>query len=230
MKCFVYFCGTIKNKMTLSEENYLKSIYILQKDQATGVSTTILAQYLETKPASTTEMIKKLHEKDLVLYKPYQGVILNSNGEKLALSVIRKHRLWETFLAEKLNFSWDEIHDVAEQLEHIHSEKLVLELDRFLGYPKQDPHGDPIPDAQGKVANMEKRRISQLKKGDLGKCIGVNDTSSSFLQFLDKQQIKLGSAIEILNIEDFDQSMTVNVDGKELLLSKIATENIYVRL
>ncbi|HEA30425.1 MAG TPA: metal-dependent transcriptional regulator [Leeuwenhoekiella sp.] len=216
--------------MTLSEENYLKSIYILQKGRSTGVSTTVLAQYLETKPASTTEMIKKLHEKELVIYQPYQGVMLNENGEKFALHVIRKHRLWETFLAEKLNFSWDEIHDVAEQLEHIHSEKLVRELDRFLGYPKQDPHGDPIPDAQGKMLKMEKKRISQLKKGDQGKCIGVNDTSSSFLQFLDKQAIKLGSAIEILNVEDFDQTMTVKVDGKKLLLSKIATENIYIRL
>lgn len=216
--------------MTLSEENYLKSIYTLQKEGTTGVSTNALAQHLETKPASTTEMIKKLHEKELVIYQPYQGVTLNENGEKLALRVIRKHRLWETFLAEKLNFSWDEIHEVAEQLEHIHSEKLVRELDRFLGYPKHDPHGDPIPDAQGKMIKMEKKRISQLKKGDQGKCIGVNDTSSSFLQFLDKQQIKLGTAIEILNIEEFDQSVTVNVDGKELLLSKIATENIYVRV
>jgi len=215
--------------MTLSEENYLKSIYILQREHLTGVSTNILANHLETKAASTTEMIKKLHEKDLVRYKPYQGVKLNASGEKLALSIIRKHRLWETFLAEKLNFSWDEIHDVAEQLEHIRSEKLVRELDRFLGYPKQDPHGDPIPDAEGKMLTMEKKRISQLKSGDQGKCIGVNDTSSSFLQFLDKQQIKLGSFIEILSIEEFDHSMTVKVDGKELLLSKIATENIYVR-
>lgn len=216
--------------MTLSEENYLKSIFALQKANPKGVSTNVLAKHLETKPASTTEMIKKLHEKELVLYQPYQGVTLNDQGEELALRIIRKHRLWETFLVDKLDFSWDEVHDVAEQLEHIRSEKLVQELDRFLGFPKQDPHGDPIPDAQGRMIKMEKKRISQLKAGDYGKCIGVNDTSSSFLQFLDKQNIKLGSTIKILSVEAFDQSMTVNVDEKEMLLSKIATENIYVRI
>ncbi|MGB5942694.1 MAG: metal-dependent transcriptional regulator [Leeuwenhoekiella sp.] len=215
--------------MTLSEENYLKSIYTLQKESPKGVSTTVLSQYLQSKPASTTEMIKKLHEKDWVAYQPYQGVTLNDTGENLALKVIRKHRLWETFLSEKLNFTWDEIHDVAEQLEHIHSEKLVRELDRFLGFPKHDPHGDPIPDESGKMPKMDKQRLSKLEAGEKGICIGVNDTSSSFLQFLDKQKINLGSEIEILSIENFDLSMTVIVDGQEMLLSKIATENIYVR-
>ncbi len=216
--------------MTFSEENYLKSIYSLQKDSPKGVSTTILAQYLDSKPASVTEMVKKLADKDLVLYQPYQGVLLNKMGEQVALKIIRKHRLWETFLAQKLDFSWDEIHDVAEQLEHIKSDKLIRELDRFLGYPKNDPHGDPIPDEQGNVVKVEKKQMSQLIPGETGTCVGVDDTSSSFLQFLDQQNIRLGTAIEVLYIQEFDKSMTVKIDDRELLLSQIATENIYVRL
>ncbi|MAW96130.1 MULTISPECIES: metal-dependent transcriptional regulator [unclassified Leeuwenhoekiella] len=216
--------------MTFSEENYLKSIYSLQKESPKGVSTNDLAQYLESKPASVTEMIKKLNDKDLVVYQPYQGVLLNKNGEAIALKVIRKHRLWETFLAQKLDFSWDEIHDVAEQLEHIKSDKLIHELDRFLGYPKHDPHGDPIPDEQGNITKVEKKRVSQLVVGEIGTCVGVNDTSSSFLQFLDQQNIKLGTVIEVLHLQEFDKSMTVKIDKRELILSQIATENIYVQI
>jgi len=216
--------------MTFSEENYLKSIYSLQKESPKGVSTNDLAQYLESKPASVTEMIKKLNDKDLVVYQPYQGVLLNKNGEAIALKVIRKHRLWETFLAQKLDFSWDEIHDVAEQLEHIKSDKLIQELDRFLGYPKHDPHGDPIPDEQGNITKVEKKRVSQLVVGEVGTCVGVNDTSSSFLQFLDQQNIKLGTVIEVLHLQEFDKSMTVKIDKRELILSQIATENIYVQI
>ena len=216
--------------MTFSEENCLKSIYTLQKEHPKGVSTNVLSKYLDTKPASATEMIKKLDEKGLVHYQPYQGVILKDSGAVSALKVIRKHRLWETFLANKLDFSWDEIHDVAEQLEHIKSDKLIRELDKFLGYPKHDPHGDPIPDEAGNIAKLEKKRVSQLQPGDTGTCIGVNDTSSSFLQFLDQQNIRLGSVLEIVNIQEFDKSMTVRIDDRELLLSQIATEHIYVRI
>ncbi len=216
--------------MTFSEENYLKSIYSLQKDSPKGVSTNVLAQYLESKAASVTEMIKKLDEKGFVVYQPYQGVLLNKSGEQVALKVIRKHRLWETFLAKKLDFSWDEIHDVAEQLEHIKSDKLIKELDRFLGFPTHDPHGDPIPDELGNVIKVEKKQVSELLPGETGTCVGVNDTSSSFLQFLDQQNIKLGTEIKIIHLQDFDKSMTVHIDGRELLLSQIATENIYVKL
>jgi DtxR family Mn-dependent transcriptional regulator len=119
---------------------------------------------------------------------------------------------------------------VAEQLEHIQSEKLIRELDRFLGFPKHDPHGDPIPDADGNVVKMEKKRVSQLEPGDVGTCIGVNDTSSSFLQFLDQQKIKLGTVLEILSLQEFDKSMLVRIDDRELSLSQIATEHIYVRI
>lgn len=215
--------------MTLSEENYLKAIYSLQIEYPSGVSTNAIAEHLETKPASATDMIKKLNDKNLVHYKPYQGVLLNEDGEKHALKIIRKHRLWETFLVEKLNFGWDEVHEVAEELEHITSEKLIAELDLFLGEPKYDPHGDPIPDSDGKLPETAKLKLSKLKKGNTGTCIGVNDTSSSFLKYLAKQKIELGTSIEVLHLESFDQSMTIKVDDRELLLSHIATENIYVR-
>ena len=215
--------------MTFSEENYLKAIYGLQKENPSGVSTNAVAENLDTKAASATDMIKKLNEKQLVNYKPYQGVLLNAEGEKWALHVIRKHRLWETFLAEKLKFGWEEIHEVAEQLEHIHSEKLVRELDRFLGFPEYDPHGDPIPDEEGNLPKVAKRKLSQLNVGDQGVCTGVNDTSSSFLKFLAKQQINLGTNIEVLELESFDRSMSILINGEKVVLSKIATDNIYVK-
>ena len=132
--------------LSKSEENYLKAIYHLSFNAKGGISTSAIAQQLETKSSSVTDMIKKLADKSLVLYKKYQGVTLTAEGEKIAANVIRKHRLWEVFLVEKLNFNWDEVHEVAEQLEHIHSEKLIDELDALLDYPKRDPHGDPIPD------------------------------------------------------------------------------------
>lgn len=215
--------------MTLSEENYLKAIYNLQLDYPDGVNTNAIADHLSTKAASATDMIKKLDEKGLVNYKPYQGVLLNEKGEKLALGVVRKHRLWETFLADKLNFGWEEIHEVAEQLEHIHSEKLVRELDRFLGFPEYDPHGDPIPDAQGNLPEVTKRKLSQLKVGEQGICSGVNDTSSSFLKFLAKQHIGLGTSIEVIEMEPFDRSLSVLINDEKVVLSAMATDNIYVK-
>ena len=142
--------------------------------------------------------------------------------------MIRKHRLWETFLVDRLNFAWDEVHDVAEQLEHIQSQKLVEELDRFLGRPKYDPHGDPIPDEKGNIPDAPTKRLIQLQKGHKGICKGFNDTSSSFLQFLEKIDIGLGTEIEVIHIESFDESMTVKSNGKEIALSKMATDNIYI--
>jgi len=132
---------------SLSEENYLKAILHLQKTSKSGVNTNALAEEMQTKASSVTDMVKKLSEKDLVIYKKYQGVYLSESGRKTALQIVRKHRLWEVFLVDKLSFSWDEVHEVAEQLEHIKSDKLIIELDKFLKYPKRDPHGDPIPDA-----------------------------------------------------------------------------------
>lgn len=213
---------------TQSEENYLKAIFHLQQDVEGGVSTSAISENLQTKAASVTEMLKKLSDKKLVDYQKYYGVQLTETGMKQALLIVRKHRLWEYFLVERLNFNWDEVHEVAEQLEHIKSLKLVEELDLFLGRPEYDPHGDPIPDTNGILPNAPKKRLSQLQKGDRAICKGFNDTSSSFLQFLAKQEIGLGTKVEVMLIESFDESMIVRIDEKEIPLSKIATDNIYV--
>ena len=215
---------------TTSEENYLKAIFHLQTEMEGGVSTSRLSEFMETKAASVTEMLKKLADKLLVHYRKYYGVNLTETGEKHALLIVRKHRLWEYFLVERLNFNWDEVHDVAEQLEHIKSPKLVEELDRFLGHPTHDPHGDPIPDAKGNLPQTARVKLSQLQEGDFAVCKGFDDTSSPFLQYLAKQRIGLNTRFEILALESFDGSMTVRIDREEKLLSKMVTENIYVEI
>lgn len=218
----------MKIMFTQSEENYLKAIFQLQEEMEGGISTSRLSEKLETKAASVSEMLKRLSDKALVDYQKYYGVQLTETGRKQALLIVRKHRLWEYFLVERLNFNWDEVHEVAEQLEHIKSPKLVAELDAFLGRPQYDPHGDPIPDADGNLPKSPTKKLSQLQLGERGICKGFNDNSSAFLQFLDKQQIGLHTPIEVLHIEKFDESMTVLVDKKEVLLSKTATDNIYI--
>jgi len=212
-----------------SEENYLKAIYHLGSDSKKGISTNAIAKQLDTKASSVTDMIRKLSDKDLVVYKKYQGVTLTDFGKRTAVSIIRKHRLWEVFLVDNLNFSWDEVHEVAEQLEHIKSPKLINELDAFLGFPKQDPHGDPIPDEDGNLQVIEKSLLSEMKKGEEGVCVGVNDSSSKFLQFLDKQEIALGKQIKVIDIEPFDDSFLIQLNDKTLSISNKIANNLYIQ-
>ena len=214
---------------TLSEENYLKAIFHLEMMSGTGISTNAIASKLETKASSVTDMVKKLAEKQVLVYKKYQGVSLTKSGKTTAARIVRKHRLWEVFLVEKLNFSWDEVHDVAEQLEHIKSPKLTRELDAFLGFPKTGPHGDPIPDHEGRFDSVEKRLLSSLKENEVGVCVGVDDSSSNFLQYLDKNGISLGEKIEVLSIESFDGSLSIKVAGKVLSISNKIATNIYIQ-
>lgn len=214
---------------SLSEENYLKAIFHLERKNPSGVSTNALAEQMETKASSVTDMVKKLSDKDLVNYKKYQGVKLSKAGKHTAVSVIRKHRLWEVFLVEKLGFNWDEVHDVAEQLEHIRSEKLIQELDRFLEFPKRDPHGDPIPDAEGNFTVFNKVLLADLSKGEAGICVGVRDSSPAFLQFLDKHNIALGKEITVLEKEDFDLSMKIKLDASQLSISHQISGNLYIK-
>ncbi|GGD18505.1 metal-dependent transcriptional regulator [Hyunsoonleella pacifica] len=216
--------------ITLTEENYIKAIYHLGKQGATNVSTNAIAKEMETKASSVTDMVKKLSEKGYVDYKKYQGVSLTEEGEIIAINIVRKHRLWEVFLVEKLNFSWDEIHDVAEQLEHIKSKKLITQLDAFLGYPTHDPHGDPIPDATGKIKKIDKILLSEAKVGDTCICVGVIDSSTEFLQYLDKHKISLGCAIKLLQREPFDNSITIEIEGKELAISNMIANNLFVKV
>ncbi|MGK0421550.1 MAG: DtxR family Mn-dependent transcriptional regulator [Polaribacter sp.] len=214
---------------TLSEENYLKAIYHLESDSKKGISTNAIAKSLETKASSVTDMVKKLSEKQVVLYIKYQGVTLTEFGKKTAANIVRKHRLWEVFLVEKLNFSWDEVHDVAEQLEHIKSPKLINQLDALLGFPTHDPHGDPIPDKDGNVNTVDKILLSTFNKDESGVCVGVNDSSSEFLRFLDKKKITLGKKITVLEKEDFDDSLSIEIDGEKLSISKKIASNLYIK-
>lgn len=212
-----------------SEENYLKAIYHLSVDAKKGISTNSIAKKLETKASSVTDMIKKLSDKNLVSYKKYHGVNLTAAGKKIAANVIRKHRLWEVFLVDKLNFSWDEVHDVAEQLEHIKSPKLINQIDALLGFPTHDPHGDPIPDAAGNLKTIDKSLLSTLSKNESGICIGVDDSSSEFLQFLDKKGITLGKKITVLEKEDFDDSLFIKINDKKISISNKIANNLYIK-
>lgn len=216
--------------MTFSEENYLKTIYHLTTSLSTEISTNAIAEMMETKASSVTDMLKKLAEKDLVHYKKYQGVFLTPKGKLAAKMIVRKHRLWEVFLVEKLAFSWDEVHDIAEQLEHIKSEQLINRLDDFLGNPTEDPHGDPIPDANGQIIKIEKQLLSELSENQTGMCVGVKDTSSEFLKYLDKQEIALGSKIQIVAKETFDLSLKIKVNGNELTISNKIASNLFVKM
>lgn len=195
---------------TPTEENYIKAIFHLQKDGAL-VSTNAVANNLHTSAASVTDMLKKLKSKKLLTYQKYKGFKLNAEGKLLALTIIRKHRLWEFFLVNKLNFGWDEVHDIAEELEHIQSEKLVNKLSEFLGHPKIDPHGDPIPDSQGKMMDQLKTSLADLIENDRAEVLAVGDQSSELLELLSHKQIQIGTIIEVKKKFSFDQSMEIKV-------------------
>ncbi len=215
--------------MTRSEENYLKTIFHLGGGNAQSITTNAIAEQMETKPSSVTDMAKKLADKGLVNYVKYQGVSLTDSGIKTALSIIRKHRLWEVFLVKKLDFTWDEVHEVAEQLEHIKSEKLIDKIDELLEFPKYDPHGDPIPTKDGKFMERDEQLLSEMPVNTQGVCVGVKDSSAPFLKFLDKNNIALGHTIKVLEKEDFDQSLHIELQGKELRISHQIAANLYVK-
>ena len=215
--------------MTHSEENYLKAIYHLTVQLEAEVPTNAIAEMMETKASSVTDMLKKLADKALINYIKYQGVSLTEKGTHAAKMIVRKHRLWEVFLVEKLAFTWDEVHDIAEQLEHIKSEQLINKLDDFLGNPTEDPHGDPIPDAQGKITKTEKLLLSELVESETAICVGVKDSSADFLQYLNKQKIALGAVIKVLGRENFDASLHLIINDTPLTVSSKIAGNLYVK-
>ena len=216
-------------ELSTSEENYIKAIYSIAQSEDETVSTNALAEQMQTKASSVTDMVKKLSAKSLISYEKYKGVSLTENGMQAAIKLIRKHRLWETFLVEKLGFGWEEVHDIAEQLEHIESPKLTQRLDAFLIYPKFDPHGDPIPNEDGEIHKIEKAiNLSQTELNKQYIVIGVSDVSPSFLKYLDKNGINIGAKIKVLQRYDFDQSIAIDFGGKEINLSKTAVQNITV--
>lgn len=216
--------------MTLSEEDYIKAIYHLSETENVSVATNAIAEQMSTKPSSVTDMLKKLSDKSLVNYKKYQGVSLTEKGRLVALTIVRKHRLWEVFLVDKLNFSWDEVHEVAEQLEHIKSEALIDKLDAHLGYPKVDPHGDPIPTKDGTFKKSVKKLISELPVCSEGVCVGVNDSSVAFLKFLDKNKISLGNTLKILEREEFDGSVIIQTRTGTIRISEQIASNLFLEI
>ena len=210
-----------------TEENYLKSIYHLS-EISNPVQTNAIAEKMNTKAASVTDMLRKLADKKLVDYMKYQGVSLTEFGKSAAIAIIRKHRLWEVFLVEKLNFKWDQVHDVAEELEHIKSTLLVEQLDEFLNYPKIDPHGDPIPDKNGKFANLSFIKLNKLKVNEMGIMVGVSEHTSAFFKHLDKLSLSLGKKVKLLELREFDGSVELELEGQKINVSREVVEHILV--
>lgn len=215
--------------LTHTEENYIKTIYHLSGEDNRDVSTNGIAEVLKTKPASVTDMLRKLSEKSFINYIKYQGVTLTKKGKKEALQIIRKHRLWEVFLVDKLKFHWDEVHDIAEQLEHIQSSVLISRLDEFLGNPAFDPHGDPIPDQQGEITVRRKYLLCDMSVGFKGIVVGMLETSPAFLQYLDRLNICPGAKITIKDRIVFDGSLEIVLqESKQLVISYEVAKNLYV--
>lgn len=214
--------------LSFTEENYLKAIYHLSDAGTKSVLTNELATEMNTKAASTTDMIKKLASKDFITYEKYYGVNITSKGKTEALLLIRKHRLWETFLVQKLGFTWDEVHEVAEQMEHIQSPRLIEKLDEFLDFPKVDPHGDPIPDKRGKLNSVPQTPLNQLPVGFQGTIVAVKDSDSGLLKYLDKIGAKPGANVRVLDKEPYDGSMEIMVQSQRVSISKEVSINILI--
>lgn len=217
-------------RLTQSEENYLKAIFTLSQDTEEAISTNDLAEKMLTKASSVTDMLKKLCEKELLEYQKYQGCALTNEGKSHALAIIRKHRLWETFLVDKLSFGWDEVHEIAEQLEHIQSTELTDRLDEFLGFPKVDPHGEPIPGKDGRIESVSNRiLLSEAVVGMKAIIMGVEDDQTEFLQYLNKIGLHLGTQIDILDKLNFDGSIIVMINDKQVQFSITIAKQISIK-
>jgi DtxR family transcriptional regulator, Mn-dependent transcriptional regulator len=215
--------------LSYTEENYIKSIYKLSGGGTQAVTTNAIAEMLQTKAASVSDMLRKLSSKDLIDYVKYRGVTLTPAGQRKALEIIRKHRLWEVFLVEKLKFNWDEVHEVAEEMEHIQSELLIRRLDEFLGFPRFDPHGDPIPTETGELNEKSHVLASDLQVNETGVVIGVKDTQPLFLQYLDKVGIFLGARIKVKDKAAFDKSLEISIENnKDIRISFEVSNNIFI--
>ncbi len=214
--------------LSFTEENYLKAIYHLADGGTKAVLTNEIADSMNTKAASVTDMIKKLSTKNFISYEKYYGVKITKQGKVEALTIIRKHRLWETFLVQKLQFNWDEVHEIAEQLEHIQSPLLIEKLDEFLNYPKSDPHGEPIPDRNGKVQVQAQGCLHDQPLGYKGNIVAVKDSDSNLLKYLNKIGATPGKKIEIAGKEEYDESIEVSVENKRFTISKSVAQNILV--
>ena len=218
--------------VSITEENYLKAIFKISEKEDRPVSNKAISEAMATSAASVTDMLRRLKRDGYINYESRKGVTLTENGKKIATTLVRKHRLWEVFLVDKLDFSWDEVHNIAEELEHINSEELVVRLDKYLGFPKFDPHGDPIPDADGNFAERQQILLSELEIGKLAVLVGVNEHSATFLQYLDRLELSLGTEIKLLEKFEFDESIKVQYakQQKEVILTDKVSQNLFVRL
>ncbi len=216
-------------ELSFAEENYIKAIYHLSQDNKGKVNTNAISKKLHTKPASVSDMLRKLYDKGVVNYQKYQGVNLTPKGKSYALKVIRKHRLWEVFLVEKLNFNWDQVHEIAEQLEHIKSPLLIKRLDEFLAFPKYDPHGDPIPDENGEFTENPPILLTDFELGKMGILVTIKDSTQAFLKYLDKLSIHPGAKIKVLEKIEYDGSMQVEINSNKIThISKEVSGNLLV--
>jgi DtxR family Mn-dependent transcriptional regulator len=213
-----------------TEENYLKVIYHLSLSNDGLITTNSIAEKVQTKAASVTDMMRKLAEKKLVNYQKYQGVTLTEAGKSVAVNIVRKHRLWEVFLVDKLNFKWDEVHDIAEELEHINSSELVERLNEYLKFPTNDPHGDPIPDKSGKFGTEIFVKLSKLEPEQQGIIMGVSEHSSPFLKHLEKLQLTLGKRIKLLEIIGFDGSVELLLEGNKINVSREVAKHLLIKI
>lgn len=219
--------------ISATEEDYLKAIYKIAEEQVDDVfvNTNAIAARMNTKAASVTDMIKRLSEKELISYQKYKGVQLTNNGNIIAKSLVRKHRLWEVFLTNKLGYKWDEVHDIAEQLEHIQSVDLIDRLDDFLDNPRFDPHGDPIPDKEGNFVQIMELLLADLSENDSCSVLGIKDHSNAFLRYLEEQQLVLGAILTIIKIHNYDQSVTIKLGASGIVftISNQVSQNLYVK-
>ena len=215
--------------LTIAEENYIKKMLSISLENGgEGVGTNELATNLLVKPSTVNDMLKKLRQKELISYVKYGKIHLTESGKKIGLEILRKHRLWETFLYEKLDFTWDEVHEVAEQLEHIQSEKLVEKLDKFLGFPAFDPHGDPIPSSSGEITLLEKKMLSDLEIGTSCKMVAVKDNSAAFLNYVVEIGLGINNQMQVISRQDFDESMEIKIKEKTVRVSEKFAQNIYI--
>ena len=216
--------------LSFTEENYLKTLVQLTvfSEGVEEVGVNNLAKNLSVKPATVSDMLRKLKEKSLVNYKKYGKISLTEQGRLAGMMVVRRHRLWETFLYQKLDFSWDEVHELAEELEHVHSPKLINGLDQFLEFPTFDPHGDAIPNAKGEIALPFRKTLSEILVGESCRIVAVKDNSSEFLQYADKIGLKIQGEIAVVAKEEFDALTTIRIGKQTFVVSPKFTENIFV--
>ena len=210
-------------------ENYLKTIYHLSNGNTSVVSNKQLSDKLGVIPATVTEAVKKLHDQKLVIYEKSYGTRLTGMGSKMALTIVRRHRIWETYLAKELGFGWDEVHEIAEELEHIRNDKLIKKLSEKLGNPSFDPHGDPIPDEKGKIMKSNFIKLSEAREKKTYHITGVTDHSPAFLKYLEKHQLIIGAPVQVKTIESFDNSLLVACSNKEISVSEKAADCIIVK-